>query len=192
MRLFRVFPWVSDAKPGDPGHPLHVDVSRQGSGRGDNPGHYQALYLAESPQGAVGETFGDLIEWTPEMLAIPWLPDAVRGLATFEAEPPLNMLDLDNCDVLVDFNIRPSEVAGRNRERTREITLQIWLRDRWEGIRWWSWWRPEWHNQMVWAAISLTDPPWIDRLEIDNIDRLTIDHPAVQLAAEVLRRRIIS
>jgi hypothetical protein len=60
------------------------DAARTAGGRADNPQHYQALYVSESPQGAVGEAFGDLAVWSEAMFAVPWLQGAERALATFE------------------------------------------------------------------------------------------------------------
>jgi hypothetical protein len=89
IQLYRVVPWLPDAEPGQPGHPLHVDASRQGGGRADNPRHYRALYLSETPQGAVGEVFGDLAVWSQEMFDVPGLTGSMRALATLRADPPV-------------------------------------------------------------------------------------------------------
>lgn len=186
IQLYRVVPWLPDAEPGQPGHPLHVDASRQGGGRADNPRHYRALYLSEVPQGAVGEVFGDLAVWSEEMFVVPWLPGAVRSLATLRADPPPEVLDLDDASVLVSLGVRPTEVVGRDRDRTQEIALSVWLQGRWQGLRWWSWWRPVWRNQILWAPLDAPDP-W--PLEAISVEPLHLNHPAVRLAAEVLRRR---
>jgi hypothetical protein len=186
-RLFRVIPWLPGAARGQPGHPLHVDPSRQGGGRADNPRHYQAFYVSETGPGAVGEVFGDLATWSQEMFIVPWLAGAVRALATFAADPPPAVLDLDDPAVLVERGIRPTEVVGRDRERTQEIALSAWLENRWQGLRWWSWWRPSWRNQILWAPLDATDP-W--PLEVVAVEPLHLQHAAVRVAAEVLRRRV--
>lgn len=187
MLLYRVVPWVETAAPGEPGHPLYVDVTRQGGGRADNPRHCQALYLSESPQGAVGEAFGDLISWGAGMFAVPWLPGARRALATFEADPPPDVLDLGDARVLLDLNARPTDVVGRDRERTRELALSVWCRHRWDGLRWWSWWRPVWRNQILWAGLGAADP-W--PLDVVHVEELHLGHEAIRVAAEFLRRRL--
>ena len=188
IRLFRVIPWLADAERGQPGHPLYVDVTRQGGGRADNPRHYQALYLSESAPGAVGEAFGDLATWSEAMFAVPWLPGAVRALATFQSDPPPAVLDLDDASVLVARGIKPTEVVGRDRARTQEIALSAFLEDRWHGLRWWSWWRPVWRNQILWAPLDAADP-W--PLAVVEAEPLHMRHPAVLVAAEVLRRRTV-
>lgn len=185
MRLYRVVPWDDAARSGQPGHPLFVDVSRQGGGRADNPRHYQALCVSETPQGAVGEAFGDLAAWSEAMFEVPWSQPARRALVTCEAEPPPEVLDLDDARVLVDLGARPTDVVGRDRERTRELALSVWLQRRWAGLRWWSWWRPAWRNQVLWAEPH-DDDPW--PLEVAGVEPLELGHPAVQLAAEFLRR----
>lgn len=179
-------PWLSEAERGQPGHPLYVDPSRQGGGRADNPRHYQALYLSESPQGAVGEVFGNLAVWSQEMFAVPWLTGASLALATLHADPPPEVLDLDDPSVLVTLGVKPTEVVGRDRERTQEIALSVWLENRWQGLRWWSWWRPAWRHQILWAPLDVADP-W--PLTVAHVEPLHLQHPAVRLAAEMLRRR---
>lgn len=185
MRLFRVTAWREDARAGEPGHPLFVDVARQGAGRADNPRHYQALYLSETAQGAIGEVFGDLTTWSDHMFAVPWLPQGGRAIATLRADPAPHVLDLDDPQVLLDLGARPTDVVGRDRERTRELALSVWMQDRWDGLRWWSWWRPAWRNQVLWAAV---DAPSSWPLEVADVQPLDMRHPAVRVAADVLRR----
>lgn len=187
MHLYRVVPWVDPSRVGEPGHPLFVDLSRQGGGRADNPRHYQALYVFESPQGAVGEAFGDLAVWSAAMWEVPWLEGAQRALATFEANPPPNVLDLDDAQILLDLNAKPTDVIGHDREKTRELALSVWLEHRWAGLRWWSWWRPSWRNQVLWAALDEPDPWPVRPVDVEPLD---FDHDAVRLAADFLRRRL--
>ena len=182
MLLYRVIGWDQQAPEGSPGHPLYVDRSRQGAGRADNPQHYAALYVSETPQGAVGEVFGDLATWTEAMFTTPWLPGGRRALATFETTRDLRVLDLDDSHVLARLNVRPTDVVGRDRERSREVALQVWSTGDWDGLRWWSWWRPAWRNQVLWS------PELIWPLDIVDVTLLTLDHPAVRTAASVLPR----
>lgn len=187
MHLYRIVPWIESASRGEPGHPLFVDVSLQGGGRADNPRHYQALYVSETRQGAVGEAFGDLTDWSDRMFTVPWSKEAERVLVTYEADPPPEVLDLDDAEVLWKLNAKPTDVVGRDREKTRELALEVWFQRRWAGLRWWSWWRPSWRNQILWAELDDHDP-W--PLEVVDLERLWTGHEAVQLAAEFLRRRL--
>lgn len=187
MLLYRVIAWRDGAGVEEPGHPLHVDVSRQGGGRADNPSHYEALYVSETPQGAVGEVFGDLAAWSAAMFVVPWLPEGGRALATFEADPPTEVLDLDDPHTLVAMNAKPTDVIGRDRERTRELALSVWMQGAWEGLRWWSWWRPAWRSQVLWRSVS-DSPPW--RFSLMSVEPLDLDHAAVRITAHVLRRRL--
>ena len=61
MLVYRVFFHDPGARPGDPGHALHLHRP-QGAGRWDNPDLYDAWYFARSPEGAIGEVFGALAE----------------------------------------------------------------------------------------------------------------------------------
>ncbi|MGH2750399.1 MAG: RES domain-containing protein [Actinomycetota bacterium] len=188
MLLYRVVPYAGDARPDEPGHPLFVDPARQGHGRADNPRHYAALYVSESAAGAVGEVFGDLIRWSSAMFEVPSF-GARRALATFDVDPAPRVLDLDDARVLLDLGLRPTAVVSRDRELTQEAALTVWLRGEWEGLRWWSWWRPTWRNQTLWApAAGARSWWWHERFAVTSIEPLTIDHPAVQVAADQLRR----
>ena len=83
MLLYRVVPYLASATPGEPGHPSYVHRP-QGRGRLDNPSAYDCWYLSEQEAGAVGEVFADLLSWTDDMFAAPYLPGATRALAAYE------------------------------------------------------------------------------------------------------------
>jgi hypothetical protein len=57
LRLWRVFPWDPEARPGAP-FSLAAVPRHQGSGRFDIPHLSPIRYLAESPEHAVGERVG--------------------------------------------------------------------------------------------------------------------------------------
>lgn len=156
--LYRVFPWLEAAELEEPGHPLYV-ASPQGEGRIDNPEHYSAMYLADNPLGAIGESFGNHSTWTSDLLAgPPVLPGSVRALATFDAEA-VRVLDLDDPRALLDRSLRPSRVVTRERSSTQRWALEIFNEGTWDGIRWWSFHNPEWGSFGLWekGALRLTD-----------------------------------
>ncbi|MGH2755128.1 MAG: RES family NAD+ phosphorylase [Actinomycetota bacterium] len=153
-RLHRVFPYLEDAKKGEPGHPLYVPAT-QGSGRVSNPEHYLVLYASDDPSGAVGEAFGNHALWTPALLeGPPLLAGSRRALATYEVEA--EVLDLDDPVALVDREIRPSRVVTRDRSVTQAWALDIFREDRWAGVRWWSYHRPEWGSFGMWDVSGYT------------------------------------
>lgn len=147
-RLYRVFPWLEGARSGEPGHPLYV-AHPQGQGRIDNPEHYLTLYLSDQPEGAIGEAFGNHAMWTPDLLQGPaLLPGSRRALATFETDA--RVLDLDDPQVLLDRNLRPSAVVTRDRERTQRWAMEVYREGAWDGIRWWSFHDPAWGAFGLW------------------------------------------
>jgi hypothetical protein len=187
VRGYRVAPYLATAKPGRPGHPLHIDPSWQGLGRADNPALYRALSFSESTSGAVAEAFGDLRRWSEEMFVVPFLPDGRRTLVRLEVDlPDGQRLDLDDATVLVERGLRPTEVVGRNRERTRQVAADLFL-DGIREIRWWSWWRPEWRNRVLLAPLDDPDP-FATWARITGVEALTLASPAVAAASEMLRR----
>lgn len=117
------------------------------------------------------------------MFATPWLPGGRRALVTVDTTHDLHTQDLDDGHVLAELNARPTDVVGRDRERSRELALQVWSTGEWHGLRWWSWWRPVWRNQVLWCQDRATWP-----LEVVDVAVLDFEHPAVQTAASMLPR----
>lgn len=179
MLLYRVFPYLAGARKGEPGHPLYVHPA-QGMGRWDNPGSYLAWYLAAEPTGAVGESFAGLSLWREEMFDFPQIPGARRALGTYELPDDLPYVDLDDAATLVERGMRPSQVVERNRPYTQGKALGIYEEQKWNGIRWWSFSRPQWRVWCLWDI----DP------ECENVEPLTAEHIAVRDAAATLSRPI--
>jgi hypothetical protein len=182
--LWRVFPWDPAAAPGEPFSPGFVPPA-QGSGRFDVPAT-PVLYLAESPEHAVAEKIqrfrGQELE--------PWdLTEFGRTLALVPVElPPAaasRVADLCDPATLLEYGIRPDQVAARSRETTRALAAGLHARGR-AGLRWWSSLCGEWH------AVTL----FLDRVPDGGLrwgepDPLSLGHPAVREAAGALmiRRR---
>lgn len=177
-RLYRVLPWLQDAAPGEPGHPLFVPGLD--SGRIDNAESYATLYASDAPAGACAEAFGYLRAWGVSMLrGSPSLPGSVQALATYELGDAAPVCDLDDARRLVDLGLRPSEVVTRDRSVTRRWAQRIFDQKRWSGIRWWSYYDPRWGSHGTWA---------LDELDPVDVTPLSIDHPAVLEAADILRK----
>jgi hypothetical protein len=178
MLVFRVFPWVEGAPRGRAGLPLFVPTP-QGSGRVDNPGHYLTLYVSDAAPGAVAEAFGNHAVWTDDLVSgPPMLPGSVRALATYQLEGP-PVLDLDDCGALGPRDLRPSNVVTRERTLTQAWALLIHQESRWAGVRWWSFYDPDWGSFGVWDQGGL---------KVQAVEPLRRDHPAVADAAAVLSR----
>lgn len=191
--LYRVT-WVDEAweslDTSQPFHPLHVLVDRQGHGRFDNPHLYAALYLSTTEPGAVGETFGNLSQW-PVAEVERQKDGRPRCLVRYEVPDDEHVLDLDDPKVLVELAIRPSDVVRRNRDHLQEVANTIWQTHSATGVRgfsWWSYWRPEWTMVMLWSD-GLGHPRFPD-VAVTAVEPLSIDHAAVQVAADVLPREL--
>jgi hypothetical protein len=176
--LYRVFPYLDDAPTGRPGHPLYVNPA-QGRGRWDNPSLYRCRYLAITPEAAVGETFGNLLKWSPAMLVAPALTGCQRQLGIYRLDEEANpLLDLDDPHVLAERGIRPTHVVIRNRPRTQQIAARIYHEGKWSGIQWWSYHRPQWTLVVIWEA---------DNLTVEAVEPLA-GHPALKDAALALAK----
>lgn len=185
MLLYRVFPYLSTAKIGQPGHPLYEHTPQRGS-RVDRPEYY-TWYLARSPEAACGEVFGDLDTWDPSMFLTPFLEGGARALATYHLPDDLRLLDLDDPKELLARGLRSTQVVARNLAVTQAWGLAAWNeRDphevqarRWDAISWWSYHHPGWPIIASWLRPELVD-----------LDLLDLQHPAVAEAAKTLRRVI--
>lgn len=178
MRLYRVFPFLASADAGAPGHPRYIPRP-QGGGRIDQPTLYEVLYLSDAAAGAVAETFGDLSVWTATMFSAPTLKGAVRALGEYELDPTAKVFDLDDARALVELGIRPSDVVTRDRAVSRSWARRVFLKRRWSGVRWWSYYDPRWHSYGIWDIARIADA---------KTAPLSLEHPAVVEAATVLRR----
>ena len=180
MLLYRVFPYLATASPGDPGHPLYVHPD-QGRGRWDNPGAYRAVYAAGSPSGAIGEAFAGLSTWSAAMLPFPSVAGSVRtlGLYGFDEEAHA-LLDLDDARMLLERSLRPTDVVIRNRPRTQGIARAVHAEGTWAGMSWWSMHRPQWTLYVIWLP---------DVLRIERVEPVP-GHPALLDASQLLARHL--
>jgi hypothetical protein len=177
-RLHRVFPWIEGAAPGAPGHPLYL-ARPQGHGRIDNPERYLSLYASDQRSGAIGESFGNHSVWTPDLLeGPPSLPGSRRSLATFDASGAA-IVDFDDPRMLVDRDLRPSNVVTRDRATTQRWALEVFEEDKWDGIRWWSFHNPEWGSFGLWNR---------DGLELVSVTPLNEEIELVQKVAGTMYR----
>lgn len=186
---YRVFAYDSSAAAGESGHP-HYLYKPQGKGRIDNPGHYDLWYLAEKPEAAIGEVFGDLPIWSEAMFETPYLPSGKRVLGVFDVPDDVALLDLDDANNLLEFNLRPTQVVARNRPSTQAWALRI-FKDakydgtrKWAGIKWWSFQRPHWTVYGLWVPPGETMPHTFLRYE-----ELDLHHTAVQDAGRSLTKQ---
>ncbi|MFG1924211.1 RES domain-containing protein [Cryptosporangium sp. NPDC048952] len=184
MLLYRVIPYLETATAGTPGHPLYVSP-HQSSGRLDNPTHYATLYFALEPSGAVGERFGDEVEWTDDTFRPAGVPGSVCSLVTYRLADHVPLLDLDDASNLAARGLRPTQVIERNRSATQGWALRIFSEQNhrgqrlWDGVRWWSFHRPAWRIVGYWG----TEPPVCLKAE-----PLGLGHPAIVDAGQELGR----
>ncbi|MBK9178149.1 MAG: RES domain-containing protein [Acidimicrobiales bacterium] len=180
MLLYRVVPWLPDARVGAPGHPAHVPPG--GAGRVDNPDRYQCLYLSDAAAGAVAEVFWFERVWTSSMLrGRPSLPGSVQAIATYELPDDTPICDLDDAHRLVDLGLRPSQVVTRDRRVTQAWARAIHAQSRWHGVSWWSYHDPRWSSHGIWHLDGLTPI---------EVSALRLDHPGLLEAADVLARQV--
>jgi hypothetical protein len=182
--LYRVFPHLPGGEPQDEGGPLFVPRERQGTGRHDNPDQYGALYVSRVPESAVAERIqpfrgqtlddGDLVRRDGARYALIALEDAALT----------GLVDLDDPSELVRRDLRPSGVATRRRQATQGMARSL-HEEGGPGFSWWSTLEAAWPNVTLFAersvpALTLGGEP----------EPLSIEHPAVRAAADLLGIRL--
>jgi hypothetical protein len=178
--LWRLVPWRAQAAPTQPGGALWFPRELQGLGRHDNPDRYGCLYVSHDPVSAVAEALSPFRAsgtLSHRMFVRAGLPLA---LARLELGERALLVDLDDPRVLVSSDLRPSLVATRARAVTQAYAARLFdeTPDA-VGLRWWS--------TLEASLINLT---LFDRaapqLSVDDVEQLTVAHPAVVDAAELL------
>ena len=143
---------------------------------------YGCIYGAAEPLSVVAEALapfrasGDLRD---SMLVRSGLR---LGLSEIDAD--IEFLDLDDPAVLRRERLRPSHVATRNREVTQPWALR--LHDAHPDIGallWWSTLEASWQNVTVFDRAARA-------LKLLRTQQLTVDHPVVREAADVLGLRV--
>jgi RES domain len=174
---------VPKADPHEPGGALYVPRDHQGAGRHDNPDLYGALYLSESPEGAVAELlarFRGVRELEERHLRRFGRPLA---LATVLLGEGAALVDLDDPRELERRRLRPSQVATRTRQVTQRQAAAIFADERQPaGMRWWS------TLESSWIAVTLFDRT-LGSAEIVDVHALGLGDEAVREASAFLGYR---
>jgi len=186
MLLYRIFFYRSGVRGGTSGHATYL-YTPQLKGRWDNAELYRSWYLSTSPEGAAGETFGNVPVWTSEMFEVP--TGFRRAIATFAVSDDLQLFALDDAANLLHIGMRPSQVVTRNAPYTQGVAARLFAERgadggrKWAGLTWWSYHRPTWTNVFLWDSEGSPAP-----LTLQSVDELTIDTPAIRDAAAALSR----
>jgi hypothetical protein len=179
--LYRVFPFLANAGTDEPGGALYVPP--QSAGRIDNAHLYSVLYLSNAAAGALAEAFGRFPEWTAAILGgSPSLPGSVRAIASYRLRDDARICNLDDPEQLWELGLRPSEVVSRDYASTQAWARRIYEQGKWIGVRWWSYYEPQW------ASIGLWD---IRGLALEEVRPLRLDDAAMIEASRTIVRRIV-
>lgn len=181
LRLWRAFPWDPGARVGAPFSPSFTPRPT-GRGRFDLPlGTSPTLYLAESPEHAIGEM---IQPWRGRTVGPRHLERAGHALALVAVHiVALERAIADLCDpsALGAFPAPPDRVASRRRSVTQPIARSVWDAGH-VGLRWWSSFWGDWHTVVLFPA-RLTGRA---RLDFGEPTRLTLETPALVDAARLL------
>jgi hypothetical protein len=179
--VYRCFAWNRAAAEG-PDTPLWFPQRYQGRGRHDNPLVYGVLYVTLSAASALVETLADFRgqRLVPSMLRQRGLPLA---LAEVELDDRAEVVDLDDAPTLVREELRPSQVATRNRDVTQPQALRLYERHPGAAaLRWWSTHEASWPNVTIFDRAAAL-------LGIRAVRTVELGDPALVEATELLGLR---
>lgn len=180
MILWRLLPWVPDAPSAGPGGALWFPRELQGAGRHDNPARYGCVYAAEQSVSAVAETLAPFRGTGRLTTAMLLRGGLALALAELRLDGEGTLVDLDSPQVLVDVRLRPSEVATNVRAVTQAQAERIFdEHPHVLGLRWWSTLEARLINVTLYDRAA-------SRLQFTQATPLTLSHPAVLEAAEML------
>lgn len=151
------------------------------------PGSCPAWYYGATPEAAIGESFGNLARWTDSMFTMPSV--GRRALGVYEIDDDPAVVDLDDANDLLAWNLRPTQVVGRNRPATQAWALRIFQDTahdgsrRWNGVHRWSFQRPQWRVYGLWH--TGTEPPPHRFVDAEALGR---NHRALESAGSTLAK----
>ena len=182
MTLYRCFAWNARVDPTEADGALWFPRAFQGEGRHDNPDLYGCLYLADRPLSAIVEQLARFRSQrlTQALLQRRGLP---LGLASLTLDARAELIDLDDPGVLSREGLRPSQVATRDRAASQPQARRLFTHHkRSAGLRWWSTFEAQWAHVTLFDRASR-------RLRLESVEALTVEHAAVQEAAEFFAMR---
>jgi hypothetical protein len=189
--LWRAFPWDREAPEGGPFSVRSVAPPHmQNYGRFDLNGRPSVLYLAQTPAHAVAEVLRGLKRNPADPLRHRLSPGDLTGAGHPRALVPVRLPapladrvpDFGCGETLERFGVRADELSSRERRVTQAAARRIHQHgDRVPGFCWWSAFHGDWH-----VLLLFLDRAGLDALEWGTPEILTVDHPAVREAAEVL------
>jgi RES domain-containing protein len=183
VRAFRIAPWDPRRGSNQLLDALAAVRPAQQAGRWDNSRLYGALYLSLSQAGAVAEVLGNHAVWVDDLFESPGT-GMRRHLLTIEIgdEVLADVVDVDDARFLTQRGLRPSEVVGRARARTRALAADLFSEGA-TGIRFWSYHRPEWTN-----VVLFVPPVTPSGVEVVAAEPMSLDMAGVAAASEMLCR----
>lgn len=181
--LYRLFPYRPDAGLREEGGPLYVPRLYQGGGRHDNPDRYGAVYGSREVVSVVAELLWRFRDRPVTEVFLRW-EDVPYAVAPLDDGGLPELLDLDDPRNLLARGLRPSGVATRDRERTQSLALGLYDEGA-TGFEWWSTIEASWINVTLFANRA------VRRLRLAaRPEPLTLEHPAVREAAELVGVRL--
>jgi hypothetical protein len=110
---------------------------------------------------------------------LPTIPGSGRAVATYAMSNEMPNLDLNDAKALVEWSLRPSEVVSRDRGLTQGWARRIFGSKQFSGVRWWSFYNPDWNSLGLWDYTRFT---------VTAVDPLATASPAVEEARLLLMR----
>ena len=178
----RVFLWDGKSREKLTVNKIYPPRLQQGTGRYDIPDQDGVIYCSTSPVSAVAEILqgfrGTFI--TDKVFSRP--DGRIRALANISlSHSATPLVDLNDPETMLRFNLRPSQIATMNRQTTQN-TARLIFDSGAIGFTWWSTLEASWTNAVLFESRV------IKHLSIaGNIKRLTTSTQEVIEASTILK-----
>ncbi len=103
-------------------------------------------------------------------------------MARFRIPDDAAICNLDDPALLEKLGLRPSDIVSRDYVRSRAWARRIFEQRRWVGVRWWSYYDPQWSSFGLWN---------ISRLKLEDVKFLRLDDADLREAGRTIARRIV-
>lgn len=103
----------------------------------------------------------------------------MRSLCAYELSDDVPVLDLDDAAAVTEWGLRPSQVVTPDRATTQGWAARIHNSRRFAGVRWWSFYNPDWGSLGLWDLREVT---------VVGVAYLTVDSEVVEDARRFLMR----
>lgn len=184
MDFYRVFVWDRTSQEKRVKDKIYPPRLKQGSGRYDIPDRDGVIYCSKSPISAIAEVLQGF-RGTSITNKIFSRPDGkILALARIVLDDNIPLIDLNDPNNFLKFNLLPSQVATMNRITTQNIARSI-FDEGVHGFTWWSTLEASWINATLFESRTINHMSIMDEIRGLNTNMAEVIEAAQALNIEI-------